>query len=118
MERTNEMVKAVIGVIAGPGAVALSFEERLSLILRLTGLVLGCGVSAAMFWSIVANRIEKSRVAQATLQREQAELRVQEVQYQRELGKLCHWCQQGQPPPQCPLPAEQCPSKKKLRVES
>jgi hypothetical protein len=108
MERTNEVFKGVVGIIAGPGSVALSFEERLSLALRLLGLLLGCGVSAAMIWSIVVGRLAKRRL-------EKEEERVKYVAWQREMAKLCHWCQLGQPPPECPLAPgkrpEKCPLK-------
>ena len=105
MERTNEMVKGLVGLVAGPGSVALSFEERISLVLRLLGLLLGCGVSAVMIWSIVSGRMDKRRLAKAQLAREEEERRVQEIQWQREAAKLCHWCSvKTKPPPECPVP--------------
>jgi len=111
MERTNEVAKGIVGMLAGPGSVALSFEERISLVLRLLGLLLGCGVSVVMIWSIWSGRLDKRRVARATEAREEEERRVQEVHWQREAAKLCHWCSvENQPPPECPVPEHMRPT--------
>jgi hypothetical protein len=111
MERTNEVAKGIVGMLAGPGSVALSFEERISLVLRLLGLLLGCGVSVVMIWSILSGRLDKRRVARATEAREEEERRVQEIQWQREAAKLCHWCSvENQPPPECPVPEHMRPT--------
>lgn len=110
MERTNEVVKGMVGLLAGPGSVALSFEERISLVLRLLGLLLGCGVSAVMIWSILTSRVDKRRIARATVAREEEERRVQAIHWQREAAKLCHGCSvEGQEPPQCPVPESMRP---------
>ena len=36
--------------------------------------------------------MDKRRLAKAQLAREEEERRVQEIQWQREAAKLCHWC--------------------------
>ena len=105
MERTNELAKAAVALLTGPGSVALSFEERITLALRLLGMLLGCTVSVVMVWSIISGRLDKRREAKIRMAHEQVKL-------QREAARLCHYCQQGQRPPECPLPAEKCPRKK------
>ncbi len=104
MERTNELAKAAVALITGPGSVALSFEERIALGLRILGLLLGCTVSGVMVWSIVLGRLDKRREAKLRMAHEQVAL-------QREAAQLCYHCQQGQPPRECPLPPEKCPLK-------
>ena len=113
MDRTNELAKAAVALLTGPGSVALSFEERIALALRLAGMALGCTVSAVMVWSLISGRMDKRREAKIRMEREREELRVQHLAYQREAAQLCHGCQQGQRPPECPLPPGQCPMKKK-----
>jgi len=111
MERTNEVAKGLVALVAGPGSVALSFEERIALGLRLAGMALGCAVSLAMLWSIVMGRLDKRRLTRATVAREEEERRVQAIHWQREAAKLCHGCSvEGQEPPQCPVPEPMRPS--------
>jgi hypothetical protein len=79
MERTSEMVKAAVALLTGPGSVALSFEERIALALRMLGMLLGCTVSAVMVWSIISGRMDKRREAKIRMEREREELRVQHL---------------------------------------
>ena len=102
MQRTNEVLKGVIGMAASTVTVAVSFVDQIVLALRLLGLVLGLAVSAAMLWSIVATRAERRRWAATGLQLER-------VRLQEEQGRLCQGCREGRGPLVCPIPQQERP---------